>query len=87
MPDEKEIPIILSLNGLKPSVSTSRHTLSLICSFQKAFNSSNSRVASPDLPISEGVASQTVCLPIYPEMSDEQINYVIDIVNKFYEGK
>ena len=54
---------------------------------QKAFNDSNSRVSGKNMPVAEEICSQTVCLPIFPEMTDEQVGYVIDKVNKFYEGK
>ncbi len=54
---------------------------------QKAFNTSNSRTVGDSLPIAEELSAQTVCLPIYPEMTDEQVDYVIDIVNRFYEEK
>ena len=54
---------------------------------QKAFNSNNSKVSGGNLPVAEMLATQTVCLPVFPEMTDEQINYVIETVNKFYEDK
>ncbi|MCR5590977.1 MAG: DegT/DnrJ/EryC1/StrS family aminotransferase [Lachnospiraceae bacterium] len=53
---------------------------------QKAFNDRNSRCPG-SLPIAENICSQSVCLPVFPEMTDEQIGYVIDTVNRFYEGK
>lgn len=33
----------------------------------------------------EEISSQSVCLPIFPEMTEEQIQYVIDAVNTFYK--
>jgi len=36
-----------------------------------------------DFPIAEMNAAQEVSLPIYYGMTDEQISYVIDVVNKF----
>ena len=54
---------------------------------QKAFNDENSRISGNSLPVSEEVSSQSVCLPVFPEMTDEQVQYVIDTVNKFYEDK
>lgn len=54
---------------------------------QKAFNKDNCKNPGVSLPVSEEISSQSVCLPIFPEMTDEQVQYVIDIVNKFYEGK
>ena len=54
---------------------------------QKSFNETNSRVSGVSLPVAEEISSQSVCLPIFPEMTKEQIEYVIETVNKFYEGK
>lgn len=54
---------------------------------QKAFNETNSRVSGGSLPVAEKISSQSVCLPIFPEMTKEQVEYVIETVNKFYEGK
>ncbi len=54
---------------------------------QKAFHAGNCKNPGASLPIAEMTASQSVCLPIFPEMTDEQAGFVIDTVNKFYEGK
>lgn len=54
---------------------------------QKVFNDKNSKVSGENLPIAEVISSQSVCLPIFPEMTDDQVQYVIDTVNKFYEDK
>ncbi len=54
---------------------------------QKAFNNGNCKNAGATLPVAEEISSQSVCLPIFPEMTDEQVDYVIDTVNRFYEGK
>ncbi|MDP1853027.1 MAG: DegT/DnrJ/EryC1/StrS family aminotransferase [Candidatus Omnitrophota bacterium] len=37
-----------------------------------------------DLPNSELASSQILALPLYPEMSIEQIEYVVDKINSFY---
>jgi dTDP-4-amino-4,6-dideoxygalactose transaminase len=37
-----------------------------------------------DFPESEGAALQTLALPIYPELTDEQACYVVDGVREFY---
>ncbi len=50
---------------------------------QKAFT----YLKSINLPISEKICSETVCLPIFPELTDEEIEYVIEMVNKFCEEK
>ena len=54
---------------------------------QKAFNMENSKTSGETLPVAEKISKQTVCLPVFPEMTDEQIDYVIEKVNKFYEEK
>ena len=54
---------------------------------QKAFNKDNCKNPNASLPVAEEIASQSVCLPIFPEMTDEQVRYVIDTVNKFYKEK
>ena len=54
---------------------------------QKAFHADNCKNPGISLPVAEMIASQSVCLPIFPEMTDEQIEVVIDTVNKFYEEK
>ena len=54
---------------------------------QKAFTKANCKNAGASLPVAEEISSQSVCLPIFPEMTDEQVQYVIDVVNKFYEGR
>ena len=54
---------------------------------QKAFSTENSRICTEALNVAENVSKQTVCLPIFPEMTDDQIDYVIEKVNKFFEGK
>ena len=54
---------------------------------QKAFHAANCKNPGVELPVAEEISSQSVCLPIFPEMTDEQVGYVIDTVNKFYEGK
>ncbi len=54
---------------------------------QKAFHAGNCKSAENGLPIAEMTAAQSVCLPIFPEMTDEQVRFVIDTVNKFFEDK
>lgn len=54
---------------------------------QKAFTPENCRNPGAVLPVAEKVCSQTVCLPVYPELSDEQVGYVIETVNSFFEDK
>lgn len=54
---------------------------------QRAFNSSNCKNAGASLPVAEEISSQSVCLPIFPEMTDDQVQFVIDTINKFYSEK
>ncbi len=37
-------------------------------------------------PISDDAASTSLALPIYPELSTEQIQYVVDTIHKFYNS-
>ena len=45
------------------------------------------RVPDDGLPVAEKVCSETVCLPIYPELTDEQAMYVIEKVRDFFKGE
>jgi len=40
-----------------------------------------------DLPESERAASETLALPVFPELSDEQAAYVVRAVGDFYAGR
>ncbi len=48
---------------------------------QKAFIGLNTK--SDNLEIAERVCKQTVCLPIFPELAEEEINRVIEVVKNF----
>ncbi|MFZ0611960.1 MAG: DegT/DnrJ/EryC1/StrS family aminotransferase [Desulfobacterales bacterium] len=37
-----------------------------------------------DFPASEAAADHTLALPIYPELTDDQLGYVVDTISKFY---
>jgi dTDP-4-amino-4,6-dideoxygalactose transaminase len=37
-----------------------------------------------DMPNAEQAALTTVALPIYPELSEEQIERVVQVIQKFY---
>ena len=37
-----------------------------------------------DFPHSEAAAKETLAIPIYPELSDEQVEYVVDCISDFY---
>lgn len=38
-----------------------------------------------DFPISEFSANTSIALPIYPELTDEQLQYVVSTIKKFYD--
>lgn len=40
-----------------------------------------------DLPVAEKICKETVCLPIYPELSDEEKDYIVNVINKFFMEK
>jgi len=52
---------------------------------QKAYEYLNLPVGS--LPISERAAGRVLSLPIFPELTDKEINYVADCVNEFFAQK
>ncbi len=39
-----------------------------------------------DLPVAEGLCSKVISLPIYPELTDEQVEHVAKVVLRFYES-
>jgi UDP-2-acetamido-2-deoxy-ribo-hexuluronate aminotransferase len=39
-----------------------------------------------DYPESERAAAQTLALPIYPELTESQLQYVVDSVTAHYRG-
>lgn len=50
---------------------------------QKAFDYLNYRPG--DLPVAEKVCSETVCLPIFPELTDEELSEIVEGVVSFFE--
>lgn len=38
-----------------------------------------------DLPVAEKITKQTVCLPIFPELTEEELEYIVESVKAFYE--
>jgi dTDP-4-amino-4,6-dideoxygalactose transaminase len=37
-----------------------------------------------NFPVADSLAEQTIALPIFPELKDEQIKYVVNIIKEFY---
>jgi len=40
-----------------------------------------------DFPVAEKATKEVLSLPVFPEMTDEEINYVIDSIKDFFRGK
>lgn len=38
-----------------------------------------------DLPVAEKITKQTVCLPIFPELTQEELDYIVSSVKEFYK--
>ncbi len=53
---------------------------------QKAFNSGRYSNIETSLSAAEALSTESVCLPIFPEMTEEEVCYVIAMVNQFYEA-
>ncbi|GLC82507.1 DegT/DnrJ/EryC1/StrS family aminotransferase [Lacrimispora brassicae] len=49
---------------------------------QKAFSALGYREG--DLPVAERITKQTVCLPIYPELEQEELEYIVNCIKEFY---
>ncbi len=49
---------------------------------QSCFASCGHRVG--DFPVAERAALETLALPIYPELSDAQAEYVVECIRDFY---
>ena len=54
---------------------------------QKAFTEKNCKNPNAKLPMAEQISAESVCLPIFPEITEAQIDEVIAAVNRFYEEK
>lgn len=51
------------------------------CHLQKAYSKLNYKVG--DFPNSEYLATNCLSLPMYPELTNDEVNYVINVINKF----
>lgn len=40
-----------------------------------------------DLPFTESVSSRVLTLPMFPHMSEEELNYIIDSIKEFFDNK
>ncbi len=52
--------------------------------FQKALSYLGYKVG--DFPVTEKVAKEVIALPIFPELEREELDYIIEILDKFYKG-
>jgi dTDP-4-amino-4,6-dideoxygalactose transaminase len=39
-----------------------------------------------DFPLAEQAAKETLALPVYPELTDEQQDYVVSMIREFFQG-
>jgi dTDP-4-amino-4,6-dideoxygalactose transaminase len=54
---------------------------------QECFANLKSRFENTSFVNSEKAANETIALPIYPELSDEQIKFVVDSISEFVKSK
>lgn len=38
-----------------------------------------------DLPVAESICKRSVCLPVFPELTDEETDYIIDTIHEFFK--
>lgn len=51
---------------------------------QKAFHGLGYQEGS--LPMAESICRRTVCLPVFPELTEEEIDYIAETIRKFFRG-
>lgn len=49
---------------------------------QKAFVAQGNKEG--DLPVAERLCTQTVCLPVFPELTEEETDYIIEVIKAFF---
>jgi len=54
--------------------------------FHKQECFSNLNFDKNDFPNADTAAAETIALPIFPELTEEQIKYVVDMIYSFYKG-
>jgi UDP-2-acetamido-2-deoxy-ribo-hexuluronate aminotransferase len=52
--------------------------------FQKAYNMVGYKKG--DLPVSENLCNSVISLPMHTELEEDQINYICDVIQKFYKS-
>jgi dTDP-4-amino-4,6-dideoxygalactose transaminase len=55
--------------------------------FHKQECFSNLGYQEDEFPVSNVAAKESIALPIYPELTNEQISYVVDCINEFVQMK
>ena len=45
----------------------------------------NRNLSSHNLSITEKISDQILCLPIYPDLKTEEINYICNSISEFFE--
>jgi len=40
-----------------------------------------------DFPISEAASAETIAIPVYPELTEEQIDYVVSVISDFFRNR
>lgn len=40
-----------------------------------------------DFPVAERICQRSVCLPVFPELTEDELNYIIEIIRLYFVGK
>ena len=68
----------------RPPASAPRSTIRCRCTCSSA--SPTSAAGRATIPESERAAHETLALPIYPELTESQLQYVVDTIAAYYRG-